>query len=113
VVHDESGGSGGAAASDRLTNSVIRPLEAVLPHNQGDSTAASPHADPLATLRGAPLVDLAQDLTRLRLRSGVPSELLEATAALQDLACGLATEDESAHRLARFREIQAALPASI
>ncbi len=55
--------------------------------------------------------EAARAATRLRVRGaeGAPPELLEATAALQDLACRMAGED----RAAELRDLQRDLPASI
>lgn len=70
-------------AAERLTASVLRPL--------GWSGSAS--AD-----RTADLSELAESATRLAVRPDAPSALLEAAAALQDLACR-AGDDDTAARL--------------
>ncbi len=52
-------------------------------------------------------------LARLSRTSAVPPGLAEATAALQDLGCGLAPAHERAERLASLWELQNGLPAVI
>jgi CDGSH-type Zn-finger protein/truncated hemoglobin YjbI len=109
--------------ADRLTRSVIRPINQALGHADGQPKAES--GDPggtsaTGTVEAASAADeellvLAQDATRLRVLSGVP-ELQEAVAALQDLACRWrldAGEDEAAARQAGFRDIMASLPLGI
>ena len=88
------------AVAERLRRSVIRPLEAALGADgeEGHDGAATT------------LWELALEATRLRVTPGARAELVEATAALQDLA--LEGEDD-AGRLAQLREIQAAVPPSI
>jgi CDGSH-type Zn-finger protein/truncated hemoglobin YjbI len=81
-------------AADRIRRSVIRPLEEV-----ADEPAADTDAD---------LWELTQDATRLRTAPGAPTQLQEATAALQDLAL-----DEDPGRLDALRELQAGLPCAI
>jgi hypothetical protein len=67
----------------------------------------------LSALSGAPLWGLTQEATRLRLQPRVPSEVREATAALQDLAGRFVKSDVRAGRIARRREIQGSLKPSI
>src|SRR5262249_25280980 len=55
----------------------------------------------------------AQEVTTFRAGGGLPTEVQEAAAALQDLACTLASEAERPQRIARLQQLQAALPASI
>jgi CDGSH-type Zn-finger protein/truncated hemoglobin YjbI len=59
----------------------------------------------------------AQTATRLRASLGAtgaaPPELIEATAALQDLACRIAPAAQAEARLAQLRELQRGLPAMI
>jgi CDGSH-type Zn-finger protein/truncated hemoglobin YjbI len=104
-------------AIDRLTDSVVRPLEIALqkmaPGEAAEAETVSVGGDPLSALSGAPLWELAQEATRLRLEAAVPSELLEATAALQELAWQFAMDDAKAERIAQLREIQSGLPPSI
>jgi CDGSH-type Zn-finger protein/truncated hemoglobin YjbI len=91
-------------ASERLTNSVLRPLDAALGSQlQPDETPPG---------EGQTLWELARTATALRAGSGAPPELLEATAALQDLATAFATTDGSPEvedMLAQLRELQAGL----
>ena len=94
------------AAAERLADSVLRPLDAAL---------GSPPQDAAGT--AAPtLWDLAERATVLRSRPGAAPELLEATAALQELACafadtaGLPTLDDM---VARLRELQVSLAPGI
>ena len=94
---------------ERLARSVVRPLDVALrrlAHDTAATARGALHAPP-----GDPLWQLALDATRVRLRPGLPTELQEATAALQDLACGLDADGES--RLAELRQLQASLPAAI
>src|SRR5260370_42185012 len=106
LLNSLKGARESSEVADRLTNSVIRPLTAALNRmGIGEPPAAGDGSESLW--------DLAQDVTRLRLRPSMPAEVLEATAALQDLACRLSTDEERADRIARLRELQATLPASI
>jgi hypothetical protein len=118
-------------AARRLRRSVIRPLEEMLERDASGKNVApearGPHAggggrpqakdagDRGALLTGEPLWQLAKDATRIRLMEGLPTEVQEATAALQDLACQFdrAEADGRASRLAELRAIQADLPCGI
>jgi CDGSH-type Zn-finger protein len=99
-------------AAPRLVDSVLRPL-ADLAGGGTAGEAVSP-ASPVGP--DVPVADLVRDAaraaTRLRARlgGGAPPGLLEATAALQDVAVRLAPGED---RAAEFRDIQAALPAGI
>jgi CDGSH-type Zn-finger protein/truncated hemoglobin YjbI len=99
-----------ARAAGRLAASVVRPLASVV-------AAASPSGpDRVAEERlAAAVYELACDATRLRARVGGPAALLEATAALQDLACQPVAGDASelTARRERFAALQAGVPASI
>lgn len=99
-----------ALAADRLTASVVRPLSAALESSGDGSSMTGGEAD-LATA----VHDLACDATALRVSVGGPAALLEATAALQDLACQLVADDEERLKARReeFAKMQAPLPASI
>jgi CDGSH-type Zn-finger protein/truncated hemoglobin YjbI len=88
--------------AQRLQRSVIRPLEAAVGADRPDDDAHD--AGP------ATLWELALTATRLRVADGAPAGLVEATAALQDLALD---GEADADRLAQMREIQAGLPCSI
>jgi CDGSH-type Zn-finger protein len=81
---------------DRLERSVIRPLTAVA----GDAGADAVEGK-------VALTELARRATRLRIEPDVPLELIEAVAALQQLAveAGAGAED--------FAALQADLPTSI
>ncbi len=116
----------------RLVNSVLRPLADAL--RAVDPDAATPASGDSATSNAPPVSSLpadtsvpaspadqvwslAQDLTRLRVRShqddagqAAQPGLAEAAAALQDLACALAP---AAGRAAILRDLQAELPAGI
>jgi CDGSH-type Zn-finger protein/truncated hemoglobin YjbI len=90
-----------AAITERLASSVLRPLADVV------DDEARPAAD--AHGRAETLWRLAVQATVLRAAEDPPHELLEATAALQDLAVAAPTDDSAAgtpeERLARFREL--------
>ena len=92
----------------RLVNSVLRPLAEALP---------VPLPGPGAAPAGQPgsLWDAALLATRLRARFGpsAPPGLLEATAALQDLATRQGPADEQARRLAALAGQMATLPPGI
>jgi CDGSH-type Zn-finger protein len=90
----------------------------------GSSATQAPSGPEALADPGERLWQLAQDVTRLRVRwhqadgtqaaaaqveAALPG-LAEATAALQDLACGLAPATD---RAATFRELQASLPAGL
>lgn len=82
---------------DRLQRSVIRPLSAVA----GAEPDAGPADDKVS------ITELARRATRLRIEPDVPLELVEAVAALQQLAVdtGASADD--------FAALQAELPATI
>ncbi|HZE48007.1 MAG TPA: CDGSH iron-sulfur domain-containing protein [Jatrophihabitantaceae bacterium] len=79
---------------DRLRRSVIRPLSAVA----GDGAAPA---------EGESLRELALRATRLRVEPDIPIELIEAVAALQQLAIEAGTSADD------FTAAQASLPPSI
>jgi CDGSH-type Zn-finger protein len=94
-ARDDRPGDRGAAPAGRLRDSVLRPL--------AEALAAAPNDPDRSPTTAAPSLDeLARAATRLRIRDGAPPQLLEATAALQDLACRGAAEDgeDSARALA-------------
>jgi CDGSH-type Zn-finger protein/truncated hemoglobin YjbI len=108
-------GSPGASAATvaRVVGSVLRPLAATFgpggngrPPAAGEAISASP-------------AELAWDAAlfatglRTRLADAAPPELLEATGALQDLACQLAPAGQRASRIAELAGVQAGLPARI
>lgn len=96
-----------AGAARRLTDSVLRPLDDLLGADVPQTRAATE----VPTLWA-----LAVRATTLRAASGAPAALLEATAALQDIACAYGSGDgpEGADaKLAEFRRLQAELAAEI
>jgi hypothetical protein len=123
----------GAAAGEqaerirgRLLASVVRPLRQAtraaaaeaLPGGAGSGQAARPGNGGAAAKNSAPdlrdrLWGLAKAATRLRARFPEVAELAEATAALQDLAVGLADEASAAERVAELAELQAGLGTAI
>jgi CDGSH-type Zn-finger protein len=92
----------------RLVNSVLRPLAESLP-------APADPAAPDAPDTPGTLWDAALLATRLRARFGrsAPPGLLEATAALQDLAVNEAPASERATRLAALADQMGNLPPGI
>ncbi|MGQ0678603.1 MAG: CDGSH iron-sulfur domain-containing protein [Actinomycetota bacterium] len=92
----------------RLGDSVLRPLVAAVgaePRAVGqDGYEANRSGDTWT----ATLWELARSATRLRVEAGAPPSLIEAAAALQDLA---ASGDPA--RLAELRALQADVPAEI
>ncbi|HEY6424287.1 MAG TPA: ferritin-like domain-containing protein [Pseudonocardiaceae bacterium] len=75
-------------------------------------TAGIPDPTGGSTLERLPA--LAQAATRLRTRPGASAALVEATAALQDLAVRLAPDEAAAAALlSELRDLQAGLPAGI
>jgi CDGSH-type Zn-finger protein len=104
------------SVSERLQRSVIRPLGDSL----GDQARGAPAADvstagnQIADLPADAIWKLALEATRLLGTPGLPSQAQEATAALQDLACQLATDEhEASSRLKELRDIQSELPTTI
>jgi len=83
-----------AYVAGRLRQSVIRPLAGLI----GTPTEPAPNGS---------VADLAMRATRLRLEPGVPLELVEAVAALQELAVRQA--DDGERLAAEFTELQSAL----
>src|ERR1700756_158076 len=101
---------------ERLRRSVIRPLSDAL----GDQPGAHGQADDPAGVRRAReapaegVWELALDVTRLRLVPGLPSQVQEAVAALQDLACQLARDaQEASSRLDELGRVQSELSPAI
>jgi CDGSH-type Zn-finger protein len=99
----------GPATAARLLASVLRPLAAELPAAETTSDGLPAPNDPWS------LWDAALLATRLRAQYGrsAPPGLLEATAALQDLAIGQATAGERPGRIAALADLQAGLPPGI
>jgi CDGSH-type Zn-finger protein/truncated hemoglobin YjbI len=100
-------------AADRLEASVMRPLDDLLASSAtgkrpalGERKAAQSTADRL--------MELAKAATRLRARPSAPSALVEATAALQDVALRLPVSGDAASGLrAELEALQRRLPAGI
>ncbi|MFJ4651685.1 ferritin-like domain-containing protein [Nocardia sp. NPDC088792] len=105
-----------AVVRPRLADSVLRPLSVALlraPNGDGQDAVSdgAPAVDPGMTVADR-LQALAVAATRLRARSDLP-ELVEATAALQDLACAVLPVGERGTVRAQFAELQAGLPGSL
>jgi CDGSH-type Zn-finger protein/truncated hemoglobin YjbI len=112
-----------ALAAQRLKNSVTRPLQNAVTRFDAEPAAAAAtdpsraHGEKAST--AAPSISeqisqLASDATILSARAGLPTEVMEATAALQDLACHFAEgPDGEADTIARFKALQSALPTGI
>jgi CDGSH-type Zn-finger protein len=107
----------------RLLSSVVRPLGEGLTRLPagGDHApgvyAGAPFGDFAEFEESTPLSDrlwsMALDATRLAGQSGMPAEISEAAAALQELAWRSVPADDRAGRVAALREAQASLPAGI
>src|SRR5262249_26952715 len=96
---------------------VIRPLETAFERTSTSADAKeTPVPLPDETSFAAGLWQMAKDATLLRARVAGPTEIQEATAALQDLACTFAPEESTHQRLAWVAELiamQKELPARI
>jgi CDGSH-type Zn-finger protein/truncated hemoglobin YjbI len=106
----------GRLMGERLRRSVIRPLSAALAEQS--RAHAQPNQPTGSRRRRAATVDgiweLTLEATRLRLLPGLPSQVQEATATLQDLACQLAGDaQEASLRLDQLARIQSELPPAI
>ncbi len=112
-----------AKASLRLMSSVIRPLGEALAKMPADSTThpgicAGPpfgdrgelpdllHLASAQTVLGERLWNLALEATQLRIQPGLPAEIQEATAALQDLSRQFSSVDGPHGVAARMAELQ-------
>lgn len=112
----EPNSEGQAVVGARLVDSVLRPLARA---RGGDSVTGARERPP--TTGSGQLADrlwlLATTATRLRTSASAetiaPPELLEATAALQDLALEQVPPDQRGQRLAELRALQAAWPTGI
>ena len=96
------------AAAARLEWSVLRPLADVVDPALVEQQPAPPEPSTLG--------ELTTRATRLRASAGAPPQLLEATAALQDLALREAELDgpeARAEKLAELRELQAGVEMAI
>ncbi|HYK27592.1 MAG TPA: ferritin-like domain-containing protein [Streptosporangiaceae bacterium] len=109
----------------RLVKGVLRPLAAALGHKaaRGHKQVA-PASDPPVPSGDAAhegidssLWEAAKAITILRVRLGqsgdCPAELVEATAAMQDLACRLGKPSEAAARRGQLWALQAVLPTTV
>ncbi|HEY6276906.1 MAG TPA: ferritin-like domain-containing protein [Streptosporangiaceae bacterium] len=107
----------------RLVDSVLRPLAGALgAESASPGEAAGAAAEPAAPAGGPASVtervwDLAKAATMLRTRlgqaGGCSPHIVEATAALQDLAVRLVPPAQAAARQTELWRLQAGLPASI
>jgi len=95
----------------RLVDSVLRPLAETLP----TPATPAPPATPVPQESHPSLWDLAVTATTLRARLGAsaPPGLLEASAALQDLAVNQAPAGERPQRIAELGQLQRELPPAI
>jgi CDGSH-type Zn-finger protein/truncated hemoglobin YjbI len=104
----------GTAVLSRLVDSVLRPLAESLPPAVANGETGPGDQGPEAPASGASfapeLWEVTKAATRLSAAPNAPAGLLEATAALQDLACRLAPPHgpgNAADRLAELRKLQA------
>lgn len=101
--------AGDQRLAERLRSSVVEPLAALLAPS---SPAAAPAAPELSTGAGdvrAQVWELARAATAL-CGPAAPVQLVEATAALQDIACRLAADDSPEDAAARVVELAALQP---
>ena len=100
----------------RLVDSVLRPLADALPAPSSAPQEPQEPQEPLASQEPPPsLWDIAIAATTLRasLGASAPPGLLEAVAALQDLALRQVSAGDQARLIAEFAQIQRALPPAI
>jgi CDGSH-type Zn-finger protein/truncated hemoglobin YjbI len=109
LLRSESGDTAVAWAAPRLVDSVLRPLAGLVGGRTAGDPAESPPEGQAAVAELVWQAALAATRLRVRRADGAPPGLLEATAALQDLAGRLSGED----RAAELRKLQGDLPASI
>ncbi len=111
-VSDEATRATVSRVADRLSGSVVRPLNAAL-----GTEAAVPLERPSTTVEelAHALHELASDATRLRMRAPSALSLQEAAAALQDLACQAVAGDEQRleGRRAELASLMEGLPPTI
>jgi CDGSH-type Zn-finger protein/truncated hemoglobin YjbI len=81
------------------------------PFGAGGSASALQQQGPV--FFGERMWQLATTATTLRVHAGLPTEIQEATAGLQDLACQLAPADDVATMIAALKQIQAQLESTI
>ena len=96
----------------RLVDSALRPLAEVLP---APSAPPAPQEPPTPQKTHPSLWDLAVTATTLRARlaASAPPGLLEAAAALQDLAVKQAPAGEQPQRIADLGQLQRELPPAV
>src|SRR5262245_30610118 len=108
-----------SGVAKRLETSVIRPLRDVFAESSMDVDPTSTRAGSDSAWEsdlGEDLWQLARQATVLRTQAGVPAEVQEITAALQDLACQFAPAEganSASARLAELTEIMATLAPGI
>lgn len=102
-------------AEDRLASSVVRPLTDALavlgssPPSSGGEPGIADRPERDAGSWEERLWQLAKAVTALGARPGVPSQVQEAAAGLQDLTCSVTGDpDVVASRLAELADIQSA-----
>jgi CDGSH-type Zn-finger protein/truncated hemoglobin YjbI len=110
-------------AVQRIKNSVTRPLQDAVTHLDREPVETAPvdlpRADETGDSTAAPSIteqfcQLASDATILSAQTGLPTEVTEATAALQDLACQFAMgPDGEVDTIARFKALQLGQPSGI
>jgi CDGSH-type Zn-finger protein/truncated hemoglobin YjbI len=102
------------SAADRVEASVVRPLGDLVADGATEQRPAAGGRREVRSIADR-LVQLAKAATRLRARpGGAAPALVEATAALQDVALRLAVSDDAAVGLRRdFQKLQRRLPAGI
>jgi CDGSH-type Zn-finger protein/ferredoxin len=94
------------AVAEKLNRSLIRPLSEALGGNQ-----RHPRPGHLQSPTGEALLQLARDVTKLRLAPGAPAEVQEAAGAMQDLAYRFAPDEQQ--QLEELRALHAELPQAI
>jgi CDGSH-type Zn-finger protein/truncated hemoglobin YjbI len=108
-----------AAAAQRLTDCVIRPLNDVLTGLVSDE-ASRRNDDVDVKTSGTELIDslcrLTKDATTLSSEADASGPLMEAAASLQDISCRLmqtSAPDEAANLLRELQAIQSTAPCNI
>jgi CDGSH-type Zn-finger protein/truncated hemoglobin YjbI len=115
----ESEGGQMIDAAGWLLESVLRPLVELIPSASAQSKGTENRAIPLQEEPDAKvsvedrLWELATVATTLRCDPNPAAALVEATAALQQLALRFSTGDQRASRLSELRDMQVGLPPGI
>jgi CDGSH-type Zn-finger protein len=107
---------GHARTVARLVRSVLRPLADSLPDLSSTASPGQPASqEPVPQEPEPSLWDVAVAATDLRVRLGAaaPAGLVEAVAALQEVAVGQTPAGERAQRIAEFEQRQRGLPTAI